>query len=208
VSYNEISRVVDTREGERPMGLTMLIARGRTVFIADTTVHEVPEPWELADIAIQAAAKARQMGHTPRVALLSFSTFGDPLREKGKRIREAVDILDSRDVDFEYDGEMAADVALDDELMRQHYPFCRLSGPANVLIMPALDPANISSKLLQELGGGTVIGPLLLGLDKPIQITQYRRARLSSTTTVTTVTESPVAPGCRVGQGHRPPPRA
>jgi malate dehydrogenase (oxaloacetate-decarboxylating)(NADP+) len=174
VSYNEISRVVDTREGERPMGLTMLIARGRTVFIADTTVHEVPEPWELADIAIQAAAKARQMGHTPRVALLSFSTFGDPLREKGKRIREAVDILDSRDVDFEYDGEMAADVALDDELMRQHYPFCRLSGPANVLIMPALDPANISSKLLQELGGGTVIGPLLLGLDKPIQITQMR----------------------------------
>ena len=167
---NDIRRVIKPREGEIPFGLTMLVARGRTVFIADTTVHEVPVPEELADIATQAAAKARQMGHTPRVALLSFSTFGDPLREKGKRIREAVDLLDSRSVDFEYDGEMAADVALNTELMGKHYPFCRLSGPANVLIMPALDPANISSKLMQELGGGTVIGPLLLGLEKPAQI--------------------------------------
>ena len=167
---NDIRRVIAPREGEIPFGLTMLVARGRTVFIADTTVHEVPVPEELAAIAIQAAAKARQMGHTPRVALLSFSTFGDPLREKGKRIREAVDMLDSRKVDFEYDGEMAADVALNTELLDAHYPFCRLSGPANVLIMPALDPANISSKLMQELGGGTVIGPLLLGLEKPAQI--------------------------------------
>jgi malate dehydrogenase (oxaloacetate-decarboxylating)(NADP+) len=176
VCLNDIDRVIDPRAGERVIGLTMLLARGRTVFIADTTVHEVPVQEELADIAIQAAAKARQMGHTPRVALLSFSNFGDPLREKGKRIREAVDILDSRKVDFEYDGEMAADVALNPELMRQHYPFCRLSGPANVLIMPALDPANISSKLMQELGGGTVIGPLLLGLDKPAQIVQMGAA--------------------------------
>ncbi len=172
VCLNDIGRVIDPRSGERVFGLTMLVTRSRTVFIADTTVHEVPDQEELADIAIQAAAKARQMGHTPRVALLSFSTFGDPLRDKGKRIREAVDILDSRNVDFEYDGELAADVALDPELMRQHYPFCRLSGPANVLIMPALDPANISSKLMQELGGGTVIGPLLLGLEKPVQIVQ------------------------------------
>ena len=172
VCLNDIARVIDPRPGERVFGLTMLVTRGRTVFIADTTVHEVPVPEELADIAIQAAAKARQMGHTPRVALLSFSTFGDPLRDKGKRIREAVEILDSRNVDFEYDGEMAVDVALNPELRRQHYPFCRLSGPANVLIMPALDPANISSKLMQELGGGTGIGPLLLGLEKPVQIVQ------------------------------------
>jgi malate dehydrogenase (oxaloacetate-decarboxylating)(NADP+) len=172
VCLNDIDRVIDPRPGERVFGLTMLVTRARTVFIADTTVHEVPVPEELADIAIQAAAKARQMGHTPRVALLSFSNFGDPLREKGKRIREAVEILDSRKVDFEYDGEMAADVALNPELMAKHYPFCRLSGPANVLIMPALDPANISSKLMQELGGGTVIGPLLLGLEKPAQIVQ------------------------------------
>jgi malate dehydrogenase (oxaloacetate-decarboxylating)(NADP+) len=170
VAFNEVRRVFDSLPGERAMGLTMLITRGRTVFIADTLVHEVPEPEELADITTQAAAKARQMGHFPRVALLSFSTFGDPLREKGKRIREAVDILDTRKVDFEYDGEMAADVALDHDLMRQHYPFCRLSGPANVLVMPALDPANIAAKLIQELGGGTVIGPLLLGLEKPVQI--------------------------------------
>jgi malate dehydrogenase (oxaloacetate-decarboxylating)(NADP+) len=170
VAFNEVRRVFDSLPGERAMGLTMLITRGRTVFIADTLVHEVPEPEELADIATQAAAKARQLGHFPRVALLSFSNFGDPLREKGKRIREAVDILDTRKVDFEYDGEMAADVALDHDLMRQHYPFCRLSGPANVLVMPALDPANISAKLIQELGGGTVIGPLLLGLEKPVQI--------------------------------------
>jgi malate dehydrogenase (oxaloacetate-decarboxylating)(NADP+) len=170
VSYGEVRRVFDPRPGELAFGLTMLIARGRTVFIADTLVHEVPVPEELAAIAAQAAAKARQMGHFPRVALLSFSTFGDPLREKGKRIREAVDILDTQKVDFEYDGEMAADIALDHDLMRQHYPFCRLSGPANVLVMPALDPANIASKLMQELGGGTVIGPLLLGLEKPVQI--------------------------------------
>ncbi|MGE0650427.1 MAG: NADP-dependent malic enzyme [Alphaproteobacteria bacterium] len=170
VSYNEIRRVFDERAGERAFGLTALVARGRMVFIADTLVHEVPEPKELADIAIQAAAEVRRLRHFPRVALLSFSTFGDPLREKGKRIREAVDILDTRKVDFEYDGELAADVALDHDLMRQHFPFCRLSGPANVLIMPALDPANIAAKLMQELGGGTVIGPLLLGLEKPVQI--------------------------------------
>ncbi|MGY9004617.1 MAG: NADP-dependent malic enzyme [Alphaproteobacteria bacterium] len=172
VCLNDVRRVLDPRPGERVFGLTMLVTPGRTVFIADTSVHEVPNQVELADIAVQAAAKARQLGHTPRVALLSFSTFGEPLRDNGKRIREAVDILDSRKVDFEYDGEMAADVALDPELMHQHYPFCRLSGPANILIMPALDPANISSKLMQELGGGTVIGPLLLGLEKPAQIVQ------------------------------------
>ncbi|MQA64954.1 MAG: NADP-dependent malic enzyme [Alphaproteobacteria bacterium] len=170
VSYNEVRRVFDERAGERPFGLTVLVARGRMVFIADTLVHEVPVPEELADIAIQAAAEVRRMRHFPRVALLSFSNFGDPLRDKGKRIREAVEILDTRKVDFEYDGELAADVALDYDLMRQHYPFCRLSGPANVLVMPALDPANISAKLMQELGGGTVIGPLLLGLEKPVQI--------------------------------------
>jgi malate dehydrogenase (oxaloacetate-decarboxylating)(NADP+) len=169
-SYNEVRRVFDERTGERPFGLTVLVARGRMVFIADTLVHEVPVPEELADIAIQTAAEVRRMRHFPRVALLSFSNFGDPLRDKGKRIREAVDILDTRKVDFEYDGELAADVALDHDLMRQHYPFCRLSGPANVLIMPALDPANIAAKLMQELGGGTVIGPLLLGLEKPVQI--------------------------------------
>ncbi|WP_142849157.1 NADP-dependent malic enzyme [Telmatospirillum sp. J64-1] len=169
-AFDEISRVLDPKPGQRPMGVTMLLSRGRTVFIADTTVHETPTPEELADIAVQAAAKARQMGHEPRVALLSYSNFGNPTSDKSHRVREAVAILDKRHVDFEYDGEMAADVALDPEMMKV-YPFCRLSGPANVLVMPGLYSANITSKLLQKLGGGTVIGPVLLGLSKPVQIT-------------------------------------
>ena len=169
VAYGEITRVIDPAPGKQVVGLTILISRGRTVFIADTLIHEVPSPEELADIAVAAAAKARQLGHEPRVAMLSFSNFGDPLREKGKRIREAVAHLDARHVDFEYDGEISPDVALNDEL-RKLYPFCRLSEPANVLVMPALDPANISSKLLHELGGGTTVGPLLIGLSRPVQI--------------------------------------
>ncbi len=169
VAYSEIRRVIDAKPNERVIGLTMMLARERTVFIADTMVHEVPTTAEFADIAIQAAKAARQLGHEPRVAFVSFSNFGDPLREKGKRVREAVEHLDTMKVDFEYDGEMSVDVALNPEL-RTLYPFCRLSAPANVLIMPALDPAIISAKLLQELGGGTVVGPLLIGLSKPAQI--------------------------------------
>ena len=169
VAYGEITRVIDPAPGKQVVGLTILIARSRTVFIADTLIHEVPTPEELADIAVAAAAKARQLGHEPRVAMLSFSNFGDPLREKGKRIREAVAHLDARHVDFEYDGEISPDVALNDDL-RKLYPFCRLSGAANVLVMPALDPANISSKLLHEFGGGTTVGPLLIGLSRPVQI--------------------------------------
>ena len=171
VPYEGIRRVLDPKPGDRVFGLTIVVARGRTVFIADTTVHEQPTPVELADIAVQSAAKARQMGHEPRVALLSFSNFGNPMRERAQRVRDAVAMLDTRRLDFEYDGEMSADVALDADLL-ELYPFCRLSGPANVLIMPALHSANISAKLLQKLGGGTVIGPLLIGLSKPAQIVQ------------------------------------
>ena len=171
VPYEGIRRVLDPKPGDRVFGLTIVLARGRTVFIADTTVHEQPTPVELADIAVQSAAKARQMGHEPRVALLSFSNFGNPMRERAQRVRDAVAMLDTRRLDFEYDGEMSADVALDADLL-ELYPFCRLSGPANVLIMPALHSANISAKLLQKLGGGTVIGPLLIGLSKPAQIVQ------------------------------------
>jgi malate dehydrogenase (oxaloacetate-decarboxylating)(NADP+) len=168
-TFDDVTRVIDARKGERVFAMTVVIARGRTVFIADTNIHELPTPEEMADIAIQTAAEARRMGHEPRVALLSFSNFGNPPREKAQRIREAVQELDRRRVDFEYDGEMGADVALNPELMRL-YPFCRLKGPANVLIMPALHSANISHGLIQELGGGTVIGPVLIGLDKPVQI--------------------------------------
>ena len=169
VALEDVGRVLDARPGEMRLGLSIAVMRERTVFIADSTVTELPTPRELADIACQSAAKAREMGHEPRVALLSFSTYGNPLRERGLRVREAIEILDSRGLDFEYDGEIAADVALN-EALRELYPFCRLSGPANVLVMPALHSANISTKLLQELGGGTLVGPLLMGMEKPVQI--------------------------------------
>ena len=170
-ALTDVRTVLDPAPGARAVGMTVMVARGRTVFIADTTVHELPTCEELADIAIQTARKVQQMGFTPRVALLSFSTFGSRPVEKAARMREVVDELDRRQgVDFEYDGEMSAAVALDPELLRRLYPFCRLSGPANVLIMPALHTANISSDLLQQLGGGTVVGPLLIGLEKPVQI--------------------------------------
>ena len=169
VSLRQITRVLDSKPDELIFGLSMMFARNRTVFIADSTVHELPSPEELAQIAIQTAAKARQMGQEPRVALLSYSTFGNPPWEKADRVREAVAVLDKMNVDFEYDGEVAADVALDPELMAM-YPFCRLSGPANVLIMPALHSAHISTKLLQKLGGGMLVGPLLMGMEKPAQV--------------------------------------
>jgi malate dehydrogenase (oxaloacetate-decarboxylating)(NADP+) len=168
-SLEEVTRIIPVQDDTVQFGLSIAVMRGRTVFIADTAVHELPEPEVLVDITLKTAAKARQLGHEPRVALLSFSNFGQPFREKAKRIRDAVALLDRRPVDFEYDGEMSADVALDHELMRKHYPFCRLTGPANVLIMPALHTANIGSKLLQKMGG-TVIGPLIMGLSKPVQI--------------------------------------
>ena len=168
-SLEDVLRVVDPRSGNRIFGLTMMLAKGRTVFIADTTVHELPDTRTLADIAVQTARTVERMGFVPRVALLSFSNFGNPPVVKAASLRDVVTELDRRQVSFEYDGEMAADVALDPELMAL-YPFCRLKGPANVLIMPALHSANIASKLLQQLGGGTVIGPLLVGLSMPVQI--------------------------------------
>ena len=139
------------------------------MLVADTAVHDMPTAEELADIAEEAARMARKLGYEPRVAMLAYSTFGQPRGERSNSVRDAVAILDKRRVDFEYDGEMAADVALNAELMAQ-YPFCRLSGPANVLVMPAFHSASIATKMLQELGGSTVIGPLLVGLNKSVQI--------------------------------------
>ncbi|WP_299444510.1 NADP-dependent malic enzyme [uncultured Rhodospira sp.] len=169
-ALEQITMCVDPTPGELVMGLTMVVSKGRTVFIADTTVHEAPTAEEMADIAQQAAKAARQLGHEPRVAFLSYSTFGAPAGENPIRTREAVKILENRHPDFEFEGEMGAHVALDADLLTL-YPFSRLSGPANVLIMPGLNSANISYKLLQKLGGGTVIGPMLLGLSRPVQIT-------------------------------------
>jgi malate dehydrogenase (oxaloacetate-decarboxylating)(NADP+) len=129
----------------------------------------MPSADDIAEIAIEAAGVARKFGYEPRLALLAFSTFGQPPGERSARVQEAVRILDHRRLDFEYDGEMAADVALNSDHMAA-YPFCRLSGPANVLIMPAFHSAAISTKMLQELGGATVIGPLLVGLDRSVQV--------------------------------------
>lgn len=161
---------IDPKPGRQIFGINMLLHRGRTLFIADTQIHELPSAEVIADIAQQAAEFARGMGHEPRVALLSFSSFGNPPRERAMRIREAIAVLDARGPDFEYDGEMQVSVALDYTLMQELYPFCRLSGPASVLVMPALHAANISTQLMQELGAGTMIGPLLHGLAHPVQI--------------------------------------
>ncbi len=168
--FEEIQKVIDPTPGELLFGMTVFVVKGKLVFVADTTVMETPTPEQLADIAVQTAHKARQMGHEPRVAMISYSTFGNPSNDRAERVREAVEILDRRKVDFVYDGEMAADVALDPDLLG-HYPFCRLKQPANVLVMPGLYSATIASKLLQKLGGVSVIGPILVGLSKPVQIT-------------------------------------
>jgi malate dehydrogenase (oxaloacetate-decarboxylating)(NADP+) len=177
VALDNVRRAIDNRPGHRPIGVSMALVRGRTVFIADTSIHELPTAEELADIAQEAAGVARRFGYEPRVAFLSYSTFGYPRGERAEYVINAVSVLDKRKVDFEYDGEMAADVALSREVMAQ-YPFCRLTGPANVLVMPAAHSASISTKMLQQLGGITVVGPLLTGLAKPVQI-----ASMSATTT-------------------------
>ncbi|MGE3713008.1 MAG: NADP-dependent malic enzyme [Alphaproteobacteria bacterium] len=171
VSLDNVRRVIDTKPGELLFGITLVVAKGRTLFFADTTVQELASPPELAHIAVKTAHAARRMGHEPRVALLSYSTFGNPMREKGERIREAVRIMDEMDIDFEYDGEMSANVALNKEMLRL-YPFCRLSDSANVLIMPGLHSAHIASNMMQELGDGVTIGPVLMGLQRPTQIAQ------------------------------------
>ena len=171
VSLENITRVIDTKPDEFLFGISLIVAKGKTLFFADTTVQELPDPEQLAHIAVKTADMARKMGHEPRVALLSYSTFGNPMREKSARIRDAVHVLDGMKVDFEYDGEMSAGVALNKEMMSL-YPFCRLSGPANVLVMPALHSAHIASHLLQELGDGVTIGPVTIGLQRPAQIVQ------------------------------------
>ena len=166
---DDVRRVIDSKPGHRVVGVSIALCRGRTVFIADTAVHEAPTAEELADIAVEAAGMARRMGYVPRVALTAFSTFGHMGGESSVRIQEAVRILSKRHVDFEFDGEMSADVALNPKLMEQ-YPFIRLSGAANVIVTPDNHSASIAADMLQELGGANIIGPLLVGLDKPAQI--------------------------------------
>jgi malate dehydrogenase (oxaloacetate-decarboxylating)(NADP+) len=168
-TLSQINQVIDPMEGVTPFGVHVLVGQSHTIFMADTTVTERPTSAQLVDIAVHTAAVARRMGHDPRVAFLSYSTFGNPEGTFLDNVRGAVRLLDGREVDFEYEGEMAPDVALN-PAMQRIYPFSRLSGPANVLIMPGLQSANLSAKLLRELGGDSVIGPMLVGMAKPVQI--------------------------------------
>jgi malate dehydrogenase (oxaloacetate-decarboxylating)(NADP+) len=172
-TLENIKYVVDERPREIIFGLTIAVTKKGTVFIADTNVHEYPTAENLADIAISSARVAKILGFTPRVAFLAHSTFGKPMSERSIHLREARDILENRKVDFEFEGEMQPDVALNQKF-KTIYPFSKLSAPANILIMPAIHSAAISTKLLKELGGCTLIGPLLIGLNKPIEIATLR----------------------------------
>ncbi|MEE9348352.1 MAG: phosphate acyltransferase, partial [Robiginitomaculum sp.] len=169
IALRDVRLVLSHGESERTMGVSVVVNKDQTLFIADTNITEFPSPQALADIAVSTAAFARKFGFEPRVAMISYSTFGNPKGERMEKVREAVKILDSRDVDFEYEGDIAADVALD-PLHSLTYPFSRLTGAANVLVMPAIHSASISTKLLKAAGGATVLGPFLTGLEKPVQI--------------------------------------
>jgi len=188
---SQINYVFDASTKSGAVGITAVLAGGRMVLIADTLVHEWPEAEDLADISERAATLARGLGLEPRVALASFSTFGYPRSERAEKMTMAIEVLDNRNVDFEYDGEMTVDVALNPEVMKQ-YPFCRLTGPANILVVPARHSASISVKLLQEMGGATIIGPILTGIDKQVKI-------CSTTSTVNDILNMAIFAACKVG---------
>jgi malate dehydrogenase (oxaloacetate-decarboxylating)(NADP+) len=168
-TMREVSLVLDPKPDSLPFGIHLMIGKNYTVFLADTTINERPSAEGLAHIARETAKVARRLGHEPRVAFLSYSTFGNPAGKWLENIRDAVHILDAEDPGFEYEGEMAPDAALSPQVMKL-YPFSRLSAPANVLVMPGLQSANLSAKLLRELAGNAVIGPMLIGMEKPVQI--------------------------------------
>lgn len=168
-TIREVRQVLEPQQGRLPFGIHLMIGKNYTVFLADTTVNERPSAAELAVIAKETAAVARRLGHEPRVAFLSYSTFGNPPGRYLENIRDAVAILDAEQPGFEYEGEVAPDAALNPTVMK-NYPFSRLTAPANVLVMPGLQSANISAKLLRELAGNATIGPMLIGMEKPVQI--------------------------------------
>ena len=183
VSLKDISRMLEVGGGSSVCGVSIVLtADGRALFIADTAVNVAPSPEQLADFAEGGARVAKAMGHEPRVAMISFANFGNPDLPHAEIMREAVGVLDRRDISFEYDGEMSAGVALNPDLMA-NYPFCRLSGPANVLVMPGLHSSRISARLLSAVGGAKVLGPVLLGFSKPAQIVSMD----ASTSDITTM---------------------
>ncbi|WP_265569735.1 NADP-dependent malic enzyme [Sphingomicrobium nitratireducens] len=169
-SLAQVRTVIDDEHGAEPFGINVVVGKSQTVMIADTSVTERPSAEQLAAIAIRSAAFARRMGQEPRVAFVSYTTFGNPPGRHIEELRDAVKVLDRMTTDFEYEGEMGPDVALNIEAQRKYYPFSRLSGPANILIMPGLQSANISAKLLKAVGGENVLGPYLMGMSLPVQI--------------------------------------
>jgi malate dehydrogenase (oxaloacetate-decarboxylating)(NADP+) len=169
-SLRQVRTVIDDEHDATPFGINIVASRGRTVLIADTAVTERPTAEQLAAIAIRAAAFARRMGQEPRVAFVSYTTFGNPPGRHIGEIRDAVKVLDSIETDFEYEGEMGPDVALNHEAQTKYYPFSRLTDAANILVMPGLQSANLSAKLLKALGGENVLGPYLMGMSLPVQI--------------------------------------
>jgi malate dehydrogenase (oxaloacetate-decarboxylating)(NADP+) len=168
-SVKDVRKVLDPKPDSLPFGIHLMIGKNYTVFLADTTINERPSAEDLTYIATETAAVARRLGHEPRVAFLSYSNFGNPVGKWLENLRGAVQLLDQRDPGFEYEGEMSPDAALNPTVMK-NYPFSRLSAPANVLIMPGLQSANLSAKLLRELAGNATIGPMLIGMEKPVQI--------------------------------------
>ncbi|MEX3316185.1 NADP-dependent malic enzyme [Sulfitobacter sp. PS-8MA] len=186
-----LNHVFDATAEAGAAGITALLHKGRIVFIADTLVHEWPDENDLANIAESGARVARHLGLEPRVAFVSFSTFGYPISERAEKMHLAPEVLDQRGVDFEYEGEMTVDVALN-AASQANYPFSRLAGPANILVVPARHSASISVKLMQEMAGATVIGPILTGLDHSIQI-------CSSTSTANDILNMAILAACKVG---------
>jgi malate dehydrogenase (oxaloacetate-decarboxylating)(NADP+) len=188
---DRINHVFDADAAHGAAGITVLLHKGRIVFITDTLVHEWPDENDLANIAERAATVARNMGLEPRVAFVSFSTFGYPVSERAEKMHRAPRVLDARGVSFEYEGEMTVDVALN-EKAQAAYPFSRLTGPANILVVPARHSASISVKLMQEMAGATVIGPILSGVDRSIQI-------CSTVSTANDILNMAVLAACKVG---------
>ena len=172
-SLEKIKQVVDARKGEIMFGMNMIVHKGKTIFVADTSVHEYPTSEQMAEIAISTARVVRLFGFEPKVAFVSHSTFGQPVTSRTKHIKKAVDILKDKKVDFEFDGDMQPDVALNSEY-EELYPFSKIVGKANILIMPGQHSAAISYKLMKTLGDTKVIGPLLIGLGLPIEIAPLR----------------------------------
>jgi malate dehydrogenase (oxaloacetate-decarboxylating)(NADP+) len=172
-TMEKLTKVVNSRPGEIIFGLNMMVSKGRTVFVADTNVHDNPTAGQLVQIAISSTRVARLFGFDPKVAFLSHSTFGKPATERTKHVREAIELMKTKKIDFDYDGEMQPDVALNPEY-KESYPFSKIVGNANILIMPALHSASISVKLMKTFGGAKLIGPLLIGLGLPVEIAPLR----------------------------------